>query len=79
MARKRVTTIPRAGETYDVTVCPWCKGPAPIFRDRKGEPFARCSQCGCRSFGKEAVVKLGVMEGWIDTDVVWPPTAAEAG
>ena len=72
--RTRAVSIPIDGEQYDVVVCPWCRGPAPVFADKRGNPFARCSQCGCRMFGNMAAMKLGVEMGHVLTGVTWPPT-----
>jgi len=75
MARKNnVPTLPVAGETYDIATCPWCGGAAPVFADRHGNPWCRCSECGCRAFGTKAALQLGVLNNLIEPEVQWPPS-----
>lgn len=72
-ARKlRPISTPNVGEAYDLLTCSWCGGPAPVFSDKRGQPFIRCAHCGCRSFGTTAAIQLARMKGILSEQVVWP-------
>jgi len=65
-------SVPVAGTSYRLLVCSWCGGPAPIYLDKRGGPWARCSRCGCRTFGNGEAVHIGELEGRVTEAVEWP-------
>jgi len=78
MANRNLKPIaaPNIGEKYDLLTCSWCGGPAPVFADKRGRPFIRCPNCGCRSFGTGAAIEVARMRGLLDEQVEWPVMAA---
>lgn len=66
---------PEIGQQYDFLTCSWCGGPAPVFADKRGQPFIRCASCGCRSFGTVAAIELAKIKGLLDEQVTWPVRA----
>ena len=78
MARTKGAASPDDGSEYHVVACPWCGYPAPLFSDRKGNPYTRCTHCACRSFGTRASLELAIANGRA-VPVTWPPTALQPG
>jgi hypothetical protein len=37
------------GEEYDVVPCPWDGNPAPVWKDKRGQPWAKCMVTRWRS------------------------------
>ena len=74
MAAQKLKPVSRPikGKEYDILTCSWCDGPAPLFEDRRGEPFIRCAVCGCRSFGSQAAMMIAKSKGLLSERVTWP-------
>ncbi len=66
------------GEEYDVVPCPWDGSPAPVFTDKRGQPWAKCMTCGSRLFGNVLAFTEGQRIGRVML-VVWPPQGYEGG
>ncbi len=78
MARTRGAASPEIGGIYNVVACPWCGYPAPLFTDKKGNPYTRCTHCACRSFGTRAALQMALSEGRA-IEVTWPPVELSPG
>jgi len=66
------------GEEYDVVPCPWDGNPAPVWKDKRGQPWAKCMVCGCRFFGNQMAFTVGQREGRV-LAVTWPPATYDGG
>lgn len=69
--RERATPV--AGERYDLLSCPYCGGACPVYLDRAGRPWSRCTACNARMFGSLVGLKTGTDAGLVQVDVEWPP------
>lgn len=70
---RRTPSKPLNGGTYKVVTCPWCGGPAPVYSDRRGNPWARCSKCECRFFGTMLAFGYAESSGRVVEVAEWPP------
>jgi hypothetical protein len=80
MARRALNPVKLAydGEEYDVVPCPWDGSPAPVFQDRRGQPFAKCMTCGGYFFGNMMALTVAKNEGRARV-VVWPARDYKGG